>query len=172
MVTDESEFFFGPVDLKDVLERLTFTEPTLPSAVLEQASLFMDATRFRIRKMRERQAAELELESKTAEFAIAIRLKASQVQTGKKSITEGYINQKLAVSPTLISLRKKLSTAEQLEEWAKSLQEALRMRRDMLNVYSRLATTEQEMRLKEVDTTGLERARRKLGKDMPLTEKL
>jgi hypothetical protein len=77
-----TELVAGPVNLEDVLDRLTFSEETLPTAVLEQAALYMEAARFRIRKMRQRQSGELELEQARARkpYSYAPRCKRFRVR--------------------------------------------------------------------------------------------
>jgi hypothetical protein len=166
-----TELVAGPVNLEDVLDRLTFSEETLPTAVLEQAALYMEAARFRIRKMRQRQSGELELEQARARKAIFLRATMQKIP-GKRGMTETHLNQLLDANPMLNGLKKKIAEAGQIEEWAKSLQEALRMRRDCLKIYAGLLGTEMDMRIKDSDVGSLTRARQRLRNKMPETESL
>jgi hypothetical protein len=91
---------------------------------------------------------------------------------GKRGMTETHLNQLLDANPMLNGLKKKIAEAGQIEEWAKSLQEALRMRRDCLKIYAGLLGTEMDMRIKDSDVGSLTRARQRLRNKMPETESL
>jgi hypothetical protein len=157
--------------LNDILNRLDFTEETLPTAVLEQASLYMDAARYRIQKMRKKNAAELAYDTARAKRALNYRRNAASVAPGKKSMTETHLNQLLDADQALASLKKALQDAELAEEWSRNLQEAMRMRRDMIEVYARMMGPDSsEMRVKGSDA--LSRAKRSLGDRMPKGEQL
>lgn len=165
---DKRKPIIGVVALKDLLERLEYTEETLHVAVLEQAKLFMEASNYRVRKMRERQQAEAEWERVKAVIGLKLR---RQKKSGRGGVTERHIMDLVEASQTARAAKKKYQTAAQLEEWSKLLLEAFRMRRDSLKVLASFVYVEDTMRVgHEESRKRMQREKERLRQRLPFGE--
>jgi hypothetical protein len=109
--------------LKQLLSKLSFAEENLPQATLEQPSLFLDAARYRVQKLRLKIQAKSSYETVWAKSANEIRTKMS----GTK-LTKDYIENLVITRPPVIAAKKTLDEAMVSDEWAQLLLEAFRMR--------------------------------------------
>jgi hypothetical protein len=128
-----------PVDLKGLLKKLDFTEEDLIRADLEQPRLYMEASRFRVRLMRKVIQAEAALELVSVGSALRIRKKYRELG---KSITESAIKERVANNPDVQDCKKRLGEVEAMEEWAKLLLEAFKMRRDAVKILAEVLGAE------------------------------
>lgn len=158
------------MELKELVARLTFPEESLSVAVLEQAMLFLQASNYRIKKMKMRQQAEAEAEELRAGLSIAYRNKDAQAQK-KKSMTERYLADLLDRSPKMRVAKAKLALAERGEEWSKLLLEAYRQRRDSLKVLASFVFMEDQFRVSKDDAQRkMKQARQRMQTEMGVQE--
>ena len=129
------KYLRSPVKLKSLIRQLDFDEEDLPSAILKQPSLFLEASRYRVQRMRKRFQAEAIYEKERVEAALAIRRKKR-----KTKITEAYI--KDLVARRLEEPQERIDNARELEEFAKLLLDAYRYRKDACKILSELLGAE------------------------------
>jgi len=154
-----------PVNVKSLIEQLDFSEENIMVANREQPSLFLEASRYRVKKMRSRIQAEAVLESEKANAALFLRKKKIGRDSG---ITEGYIRDKVAVHPKVEEARTKFDNCQVHEEWAKLLLEAYRQRRDAIRTLAELlgaeANAQARAARKDAEMAGFENLKRDIRK--------
>jgi hypothetical protein len=129
-------------DLKAILDNVDFSVEDVAEAAAKQPRLFLAAVDFRIAKMQELSAAEMVMEETSAERELAIRKEAQQ---GGDKITEGNIKARLTLDPKVMLVNRKYHEAKSLDERAKLVLEAYRMRRDSIDVIGNLSGAERAM---------------------------
>lgn len=149
-------------DLESLLKGLDFTADNVVDAATRNAVMFMRAVEYRIRCMHGRVEAKMRLESSCAAMDAELRKEARDL--GEK-ITEKGIEQRLTLDKLISERKDKFSEAEELEEYAKLLVEAYRMRRDCLKIVGDLTRDELSLqRSVEVGKDAMREARGKMGK--------
>ena len=156
------KLLIGDVTLEDLLDRLSFSEENVQSAVLEQAKLFFSAADYRIKKMRKYQEAKARLEQIRIHESLKLREKNSNPEKGKKALTEKYLSDLVEQKQIIKEARAQLDQSERLEEWAKLLLEAYRQRRDSLRVYAQFAYVEDNFRVGENQIESMKEKRERL----------
>jgi len=127
------------MDLKELINQLDFTEENLRSALVSQATLLMQASRYRVKKLRDRLAAEANLAQQQSEWASRIRRISSK---SEKKVTEAYIKEEVSGAETVVSARQELDEAKVLEEQAKLLVDAYQSRGSMIKSLVQLIGSE------------------------------
>ena len=128
--------------LDSLLQSLDFSAEGMVDAAVEQAKLYEKAANYRVQRMRERSAADMQLEQISAERELVLRSTAAAI--GDK-LTEGHIKAKLAIDEGVREAQRVYNEAEALDEHSKLLVRAFDQRKDMLEVVSRLTSTERAM---------------------------
>src|ERR1017187_10337095 len=111
-----------PVDLAELIAKLDFTEENIIAANREQATLFLEASRYRVKKMRGRIQAEAKLDAEKAKSSLFFRAKK---RVSKTNITEGFIKDQVSVDLGVQAARFKYDKSQVYEEWAKLLLEEI-----------------------------------------------
>jgi hypothetical protein len=117
--------------LGELIRLLAVVDENIVSEAIRQPSLFIDAARYRVSKMREVSRAKAELDSCMSSIGLRIRAKGAG---GDQRTTEGYVKSKILRSPTYNKLQSAVHDAERKEEFSKLLLEAYRMRRDAIRI--------------------------------------
>jgi hypothetical protein len=117
--------------VSELISQLTVVDENIRAEAIRQPQLFIEAVRYRVRKMRVRAQAEAELEAFDAQLSITLRAKA--IRRGDKG-TEGYFKARLQKHSKHRSLQAAVNAAEANEEFSKLLIEAYRMRRDAVKI--------------------------------------
>lgn len=125
----------GEVDVHQLVEALAFTQEETQDAALEQAKLYMAAATYRIKKMRKRQEAEMNLDNLRVDYSLKMRLKYK----GQKGTTERSISEMVERVPEIRAATAELATAKRLEEWSKLLLDAYEHRRSSIKVITQFA---------------------------------
>lgn len=156
------------MELEELLAKLDFSDTDVVAASLEQPSLFMEAARFRTRKMRLKARAEMLLNAILAEESLRLRKRA--VIRGEK-LTEKLIETTLDTRSVVKDARQRFNLAREGEEYSKLLVEAFQMRRDVCKIISQLMVGEMQMTGREamatVNKQQLEQVRERLKKKYP-----
>lgn len=151
-----------PVDLMGILDSLDISNETLGDAALRQGRLYMEASRFYVRAIKDATRTKARLEERKAYRARVYR------KDGQKK-TEGQIKEWVVLSPSVKKLQKKMNEAEAREEYGKLLLEALKMRRDAIRVLSEVLDDEARSDLRIYKEKRAQRqmaqVRKKLGRD-------
>lgn len=100
-------------DLKHLIKEMDITEETLSDAILHQAKLYLEASYYRVEKMKARMAAELEFGRIRTVVASAVR------SNSEVKITEAYINEQVDGNRDVIIAHQAFDQARALEEFAK-----------------------------------------------------
>lgn len=134
------------IDIEGLIRELRITEEDIEKAALRQPKLFLEASRYRVRKLQIRTARMAKLEVAKAELGIKLRRQAHE--GSEKKLTEAAINELIVSNRKYRILRKKLEAAFVQEEFAKSLQESYRQKRDILRILADIRNAEisQEIR--------------------------
>jgi hypothetical protein len=166
-MTKLNDILKEPVDLDNLIAKLDFAEEAVITANREQASLFLEASRYRVKKMRSRIKAESAFESAKTNAAMFLRRRK---KTGEKGgITEGFIRDQVATNPAVIETKKAFEDAEVYEEWGKHLLEAYRQRAHAIKTLAEIlgaeANAQARIARKDMELAGFEdlkdRVRRK-----------
>lgn len=123
--------------MKELISQLDFTEETLRDALVSQARLLFSASRYRVRKLRDRLRIEADLSQ--VQTTVALRLRNTYKE---KKITEAFIKERVASSDDVVEVRVKLDEAKVLEEQAKLLVDAYQSRGSMVKALVQLIGSE------------------------------
>ncbi|SRR6266566_1127667 len=162
----EKKIIVGETSLQELLDRLAFSEEGTPVAALEQAKLFMAAASYRIKRMKDRQEAEAEVDNLEVDLSLQVRAR----NMGKKGATEKYLNALVDSSPKLRAAKEKLSKAKRLEEWAKLLLEAYEHRRGSLRVMAQFAYIEENFSATGGEVEKMKKKKDRLERSLPYNE--
>lgn len=134
------------VDLEKLIKELRISEDDIERAALKQPKLYLEASRYRVNKLRVRSARFAKLEVAKAELGIKLRRQSHSSK--EKKLTEAALNEIVVSNPKYRLLRKKLERAFAEEEFAKSLQESYRQRKDAIRIIADIRNAEisQEIR--------------------------
>src|ERR1035437_10018047 len=99
-----------PVDLAELIAKLDFTEENIIAANREQATLFLEASRYRVKKMRGRIQAEARLDAEKAKASLFFRIK----KAAKSGITEGYVKDKVMMDTGVQEARVKYDKSQEI----------------------------------------------------------
>jgi hypothetical protein len=170
------EILAEPVDLKALIEHLDFSEENIIQANREQAQLFLEASRYRVKRMRARIQFESALDVEKSEASIFLRLKKRNEKDVKKgaNLTEPYMKAKIEVDPAVQEARSKFDNAQVYEEWAKLLLEAYRQRGRTIQTLAELlgaeANAQAKLARKELELEGLDNLKKAVRKRYPGVE--
>jgi len=117
------------VDADQLKRDMTFSPTDLTSAMMEQASLFAHYGILAAKASRQVDDVKMLLENVEAKVYRKVRDEAAS--TGVK-LTEAQVEKQVVTHEHVISFRKALNEAKQIEAVAKTAVEAFRHRRDML----------------------------------------
>jgi hypothetical protein len=165
-----SEILDAPVDLKGLMDKLDFSEEAVIQANREQPGLFLEASRYRVKKMRSRIQSESNLKAEQANASMFLRLKKKSAEKGS-SFTEGYIRDKVTVHPRVIEAQQVEDNAQVYEEWAKLLLEAYRQRGHAIKTLAEIlgaeANAQARLARKEFEVEGFEKLKNAVRKRYP-----
>lgn len=133
-----------PVNLKRLVDKLSFDLDGFESANLEQPSLNLEAGRYLTQAVLGKARAELKLEIGMADLAQAIRDNAPE------KMTEKAVAERLALAKEGIDLKRKAYLAKTTETWAKQLLEAYNQRLQVLSNITKIRTGEIASNLRAV----------------------
>lgn len=134
------------IDLQKLVKELRITEEDIERAALHQPKLFLDASKYRVEKLRIKSARKARLEVLKANLGIRFRKEADP----KRKPTEVAINEKVVSHKKYRLLRKKLEEAVAQEEFAESLQESYRQRKEMLRLLTDIRNAEISQEIRQV----------------------
>jgi len=158
------ELLSQPVNLDDLIEKLDFSEENVIQANREQATLYLEASRYRVKKMRGRIRAESKFEAAKTEAAMILRQKKRSGEKG--SITEGYIKDRVATNPHVHSAKRKFEDAVAYEEMAKLLLETYRQRGRAIQTLAEILGAEAHAQARQarrdIEEAGLDQLRRQV----------
>lgn len=144
--------------LSELISRLDVTETTVATDLLDQASLLMKASQYRVRKMRTKLRLEAKLGVVQSRVSMAVREQATDERK-----TEAYIKEKVARHKAVREAQALLLEAKCLEEAAKALVDAYQSRGSMLKALVQLIGSDAALHsgvIKEaLDRLGVDRLR-------------
>jgi uridine phosphorylase len=159
----------APVKIDELIEKLDFSEENVVQANREQASLFLEASRYRVKKMRARIRTESAFETAKTTAAMFLRKKKKVAEKG--TITEGFIRDQVATNPSVIETRKQFEDAQVYEEWSKSLVAAYSQRahaiRTLAEILGAEASAQARMVRKDLEEAGFEQLKKQVRKRFP-----
>lgn len=160
-----SSIISGPVNLRYLLDSLDFSDEDVVEAAKKQAKLFLEAARFRVRKMRERIGAEAKY--KALQASKGAKYRKSLATTGAR-VTEGQISERVTANAEVKRALEAFQEAQEVEEFSKLLLEAYRMRRDSAKVVAELIGAEIYIsKLGLGQTTEMDKMRKRLEDKYP-----
>jgi len=137
------------INTDTLIQHLPLVDENILAEAARQPILFIDAVRFRVAAMRRRAQAVAELESKRSRIALTIRRQKDP--TGKKQFTETALKEKVESQTVICELRASMERAYEMEEFAKLILEAYRMRRDAIRVIAESQIAEGMRETKEIE---------------------
>jgi|ERR1019366_3114305 hypothetical protein len=165
------EILSEPVDLPGLIDHLDFSEENIIQANREQPQLYLEASRYRVKRMRARIRAESNLDTEKAQASIFLRLKSRNSKDKNAKLTEPYIKEKVAVSAAVVEARESFDKAQVYEEWSQRLLEAYRQRGHAIQTLAQLlgaeASAQARLVRKEVELAGLESLKDSVRKRYP-----
>lgn len=125
--------------VEKLLSELDFSPESVIHTATRSARLFMDAAEYRIQCLRERNRTDRVADQTRADKALKLR---GQAQALGEKLTEEGLKQMLLIEPSIIKAVEARDTAEEMDEWAKLLLEAFRMRDHDLEIIGRITGSE------------------------------
>lgn len=119
-----------PPSLKSVLDALPIIDENILAEAAFQPGKFIDASRYRVGRMRWRAYISAKLEALESQLGLAVRARGN----ADGRVTEGYVKSKVQKNKQVRRLQSKVREAEQLEEFSKLILEAYRQRRDAIRI--------------------------------------
>lgn len=113
------EYINRKVKLKELIEKIDFTEEEVEHAALEQPKLYLRVARFRVQKMRDRVKAELAYENKVAKYSSQYQEKKDE--KGKRTLTEGAVKARVQLKPEIKKLRHEMEMSHVYEKFSELL---------------------------------------------------
>lgn len=169
MKTGLDKILDQPVDLQGLIEKLDFSEENILAANREQPSLYLEASRYRVKKMRGRIQAESNLKAEEAKAGLFLR--AKKKLNPKAGVTEGYIKDKIFVHPAVMEARQRYDDTQVYEEWAKLFLETYRQRGRAIQTLAELlgaeAIAQARIAHKELEIEGFEKLKDAVRKKYP-----
>ena len=138
-VDKQQSILVGTMSINQILDHIDFEDEEVEHAARTLPKLFLETARYRVRVLRNRQAAEQEYDA--ARVDTAIRARAHAMESGTK-ITEAAIKELVDSDDNVRSCIRRVRHAQQLEEFAKLLVECLRMKKSAVTVVASLAGAE------------------------------
>ena len=148
------------VDLTKLVHRLSFGADELEKASLSQPKLYMTASRYRTQVLRSMKKTERKYKTLRAEKKQALRKKKHSMPRGERP-TESSLEDLVDTDFEVRKLAVRLDRLIVLEEFAKSLVDSFRQRRDMIRnlidirnaeIGHEIRSVKQGMAKKEMDT--------------------
>lgn len=124
---------------KQLIRRLAILNENIASEAALQPSLFVDAARYRVAKMRKRAQIGAKLQYEQARIAMLIRNRKNE--RGEK-MTEGALKERVETKLIIKRLRAASDRAYEEEEMSKSIQEAFRQRNSAIKIIAELQIAE------------------------------
>jgi hypothetical protein len=157
-----------PVDVPALIEKLDFSEENIIMANREQASLFLEASRYRVKRLRATIQAEAAYDTEKANAALYFRRQRRSV---KRSTTEAEIKEQVVIDEPAQAARAKYDKAQVYEEWAKLLLEAYRQRGHAIKTLAEIlgaeANAQARIARKDLEVEGFERLKSAVRKKYP-----
>lgn len=164
------ELLFGVIDVPDLVQQLEFAEEDITRATREQASLFLQAARYRIQTLRRKIQKESAYESVCSQVSIKLR-QAKRAADDKNKPTESAIKNRINVDPSVVAARREFERTIVYEEFAKLLVEAFRQRRDACRILAEIMGAESNAHARalrsEAEEQNLGTLRRKVAAKYP-----
>ncbi len=129
-----------PVDVKRLMDKLSFALDNFEQANAEQPRLYLEAGRYCTMAVLRKARAEIRLETTQAEYGVRLRQKKQEL--GSKSITDKAVQSVIDSSEEIIQLKTKSAMSKSMEVWAKQLVEAYNHRLQVLNNITKIRSAE------------------------------
>jgi len=159
-----SNLLASPVNVNSLIEALDFAEENIVKANREQPSLFLEASRYRVKKMRARIQKESAYEMQQSQASLILR----KLKVKGNSITEGYIRDKVRVRPSVIEAKNEYDDSLSNEEWAKLLLEAYRQRASAIKTLAEIlgaeANAQARLARRDAEMIGFDKLKEKVRK--------
>jgi len=120
-----------------LMDKLPIGVSTLERDAIEQPQLYLEALELRLETSHRRTAMEMNRNQVKAEIEAAFRI---QCESDGKRATERIVDNHLETHPDVQRATKRLWAATEVDEMAKALVDAYRMRKDMIRVASDLTS--------------------------------
>lgn len=129
-----------PVDLLKLVKNLTISEDNLEREARIQPKYYLEASRYKVQCMWQKQRLMAKFESLKAEKGL--KLRKMKFGKGDGRVTEKEIESRVIADEEVKKLRIRLERAFQLLEFAQQLVEAYRQRQSVLKVLSDIRNAE------------------------------
>jgi len=163
----------APVDIRQLIKKLEFSDEDVARATMEQAKLFLEASRYRVLCMRKRLRAVATYELLCSQEALKLR-RAKRALVDKKDksqLTEKSISDRISVLSTVVQARRELDIETVYEEWSKLLVDAYKQRRDACRILAEIMGAEASAELRvarsEAAVRGLKHLRKEVNARWP-----
>ena len=165
MNTEELDHYLSkPVDLKDLIKQIDFTDEAVEQAALDQPKLFKRASRYHVQVMRHRVEASLAYEMEVAR--LSSRYQQRKDEKGKRTLTEGAVKAKVQLDHRIQKLRKRMELSLVYEKFAALLIETLRKREFAIKVIKDAQFAEGAKAILLMKEEGAKKMSRKLQKEV------
>ena len=146
---DIEEYIAQPVDLKALVNELQFNADDVEKAALRQPKLFLEASRYRVKKMRKKARRLIKMELIEAETAHKLRRASRKAERGER-MTESAINDAVKLDPRWRKEKIRLERAFEEEEFAKQLLICFQHRQSTIKVVAEIRNAEMSNELRQV----------------------
>ena len=136
------------INADTLIKRLPLVDENILAEAALQPLRFVDSARFRVVAMKQRAQAAAELEYKRSRLGQIIRARGAEA--GER-ITDKSCNERVEQHSQIREMRDKLDRALEVEEFARLIMEAYRMRRDAIRVIAETQIAEGVKETREID---------------------
>ena len=152
------------VNLRRLVRKLDFSEEEVERAAFEQPSLFYEAVRLRVQKMRDRVEANLKYQERYTRYSVKYRSRKNS--GGQRKMTEGHVKDSIARKPEIRELQRKVEQAKVLEEFTALLVRTFGQRHNAIRVIVDARKAEGSVELGKMKEEKVRKKIRKLAKDV------
>lgn len=133
---------FVGVRVTELISSMGLSEETLYHDMLDQPKLFLQASRYRVAKMKARFKAEALVSQLRVDAAIIVRQRNVESET---KVTEKAVEEQVSKNPKVREAEALYDEAKAMEEWAKLLLDSFRERGSMAKALVQLLGAEAAM---------------------------
>ena len=153
------------IDIKKLLDGVEFDPDDVVGAAVSNANMFVEAIQYRLVCMTRQKRAQLAHDRMEAETSLAVRKKYKDA--GEK-ITEDNVKTLTLLDPKVKKTADEEATADVFDEYSKLVCEVFRMRKDCLQIVTKMTADEvREQRSLQAGAEKMREQRAKLRESFP-----
>lgn len=161
---DLHHFIGETVNIKRLIEKVSFDSSDVGSAAQDQPKLYLEASRFYVQKVKAVNRAKAELAELKA--ALGRKLRRKLGESGLR-VTEAMVVEALSRKRAFVHAERALDRATELEVYAKLMLEAFKMRRDEIGNMISLQRAEGNYQMSLEGEREIDKLKKKLDRRYP-----